>query len=1791
LISPNQCEFLGYFVIFQIGNGGEVTKYLQRLPVSVLKSKELTFSIAVWKAIRTENYAQFFVLLKKANVLQKCLLYRYLGEMRLKAMKKILKTYSIQSKTANVKMQLALSYFQELLLFDSLAETADFFDHCSIAMVETPQGYLVSIEGQNIESQLPRDVNDLPIRPKVPMINNLMEQMLLKDSQGNYFTVQELCRGEFKQQEKQKEQRLTGQMTPAPKKTIKLNLPASLTKTPTKTTGSAVIFSPPPFESPAMMMTKQQPIPAAPTIAPVPVNPPPLKQQPAATVAMKQQPQQKNPFAAPAPAATAQPFVNPPFGVAPVSQQQTTSNRNPFLAAAAPPVAANNNKNPFAAAATPQQPQVAANLNPNAKSFIPGGIPAAAAVAATPAPVFNANPFTPQPGFAGETAGNKAPTGTWSVPTSVQQQQPPVQSLKRPSKDFTTSPQLQSMMPPPPAAAPQQQLVFRQKSSDKSAVMPPPPVSSVGVPFRMTREPEIVLDTSPATALSSLGSKHLPLLSATSIDEFMTRQNSTSTSLSGFPPPAMEVPVLSRQPSSVSMALASSSADRNNNALTMAKSLSTSRGALHQPSPPPKIMKTPSVSSSAHGQQFPLSVSSPAQTSVSAQQVESPRLQKLEKEFQKKRKLRIVKHYFKNWKEMIWKRLKQINLLHLKQSFRRWNRYYHHSIQAKEEFYSSVRSIKIQPQSNEFLMIEAPSSGSHPRNSFGQSKKFPPKRKPLREYSVKSPEKLLLEEEIINEELIKGEGRGNQRNQSQYHEGASYPPSFYSLLTSSILSPPRPSSSTISSSSLSPFLSCFLSILGMPCYLQKKKQFEKTFGNSVNDSLEQFIDKKPLSILSQERVLPFNLVCSNPSDPFSFFPTLFMKDSFFHSAANSSLPSTGNNHLFLKVLLITPSKENGLFVTGDDPLLAMFRSSFMNQKGFYSNFQREKNERKVSEGEEEDDYQIGVNSSDEKMFGFTRTERLNILKLFQNHKLRVNNDDDDNDENDFILKNDHCFQLGLYDSYDYQIRFQSHDHPSKESFLSCPVHLSVSETSLSASSSPPSAVESCHCGIIFLSNYYHHYTTARRQQENLLFHLQSNIPFHLFVVVYLSSEEDEGEREEEKAVDHEIMEFSGYPTHSEIVSFYEKVKKTKKSNKSPIKNRKNNNIREMKEIELLCGFLGFGLFDGHEFQLIQERVITTTIYKKYSNQIYEQRIMKNTSFSPEFLLQVPKEDYTTSIPLLQFQLTSVDEKNYLQRVFMKSMNSMTSNFVVQQLLIPERLEKDANALVAIGSSSLHLSNYFLNPLIEKYFFKDFISFHLFTVFDEFIPTAFSMIAPDQKPTFAIYYQMFIRILKEYQLCYHDFIERFQHCSASSFTSLLELQEFTDSTDKIDSFGIMSLKSPIFSSRTNDGATSDSVPSNQFLSVWIPSQWNHSFYSQKCEILVSNVIYPIEEFLKNSANSDSSFSFEQEMFQKLEALDDLAIPKEDRGANKSKKTQNKANRKTKEGILTFKNSFQLLLSSSDNKKHQNDPSLLVLMEVEIMKMIQRIFIQRFEILYPLMKEFYAPKNDGGGSSVPLSVLNDFDSTYYCHHHPGNSGGADYQSRNERRNPFLQYSLEHQQLKQQKQLHHLEKLLTEMDTQSKKSVKTSAAKGKKLIEDMVVATSGKKSSPGASLTPAIVTLSSAKAEKRPLVALYDTPTIGADSNPSLLKDYQQQQFSQQLVNHEEEEGETKSCSPHNNNFEGEDHQQHHFEESQKKRKKNEVVEQTEQQQQLLKEKVAKQKKSSRKFLEFLEQQIMN
>ena len=82
----NQGEFLGYFILMQLGNGGEVNIFLQQLLAGdaggdILSSPDVQFAVQVWLALKTNNFTRYFRLLRQATFLQACLMHRYVGQV------------------------------------------------------------------------------------------------------------------------------------------------------------------------------------------------------------------------------------------------------------------------------------------------------------------------------------------------------------------------------------------------------------------------------------------------------------------------------------------------------------------------------------------------------------------------------------------------------------------------------------------------------------------------------------------------------------------------------------------------------------------------------------------------------------------------------------------------------------------------------------------------------------------------------------------------------------------------------------------------------------------------------------------------------------------------------------------------------------------------------------------------------------------------------------------------------------------------------------------------------------------------------------------------------------------------------------------------------------------------------------------------------------------------------------------------------------------------------------------------------------------------------------------------------------------------------------------------------------------------------------------------------------------------------------------------------------------------------------------------------------------------------
>ena len=129
--SKNIAEFCGYYIIYQIDNGKEVALYIRGLPRDILESISVRFAVDVWVARKTNDYAMFFKLLLEANYLQACCMFRYVGDMRLMALKSVCRTY----RAGKIESYLPTQELIATLMFEDQDDTLDFVGHCGLEVI------------------------------------------------------------------------------------------------------------------------------------------------------------------------------------------------------------------------------------------------------------------------------------------------------------------------------------------------------------------------------------------------------------------------------------------------------------------------------------------------------------------------------------------------------------------------------------------------------------------------------------------------------------------------------------------------------------------------------------------------------------------------------------------------------------------------------------------------------------------------------------------------------------------------------------------------------------------------------------------------------------------------------------------------------------------------------------------------------------------------------------------------------------------------------------------------------------------------------------------------------------------------------------------------------------------------------------------------------------------------------------------------------------------------------------------------------------------------------------------------------------------------------------------------------------------------------------------------------------------------------------------------------------------------------------------------------------------------
>lgn len=131
-ICPNESEFQAYFLLTHV-RVEEFEEHFYKLKKNILKSKQVSFAVEVWRAKKESNYIRFFQLVKKADYLQAAIMQIYFTEVRVKALKVMQHAYS------NPK-SITLSSFVKKLEFESEIEAKNF---CSYYGVDVENGEVI----------------------------------------------------------------------------------------------------------------------------------------------------------------------------------------------------------------------------------------------------------------------------------------------------------------------------------------------------------------------------------------------------------------------------------------------------------------------------------------------------------------------------------------------------------------------------------------------------------------------------------------------------------------------------------------------------------------------------------------------------------------------------------------------------------------------------------------------------------------------------------------------------------------------------------------------------------------------------------------------------------------------------------------------------------------------------------------------------------------------------------------------------------------------------------------------------------------------------------------------------------------------------------------------------------------------------------------------------------------------------------------------------------------------------------------------------------------------------------------------------------------------------------------------------------------------------------------------------------------------------------------------------------------------------------------------------------------
>lgn len=127
----NEAEFRAYIILLNLNDGNFMWE-MQQLRHEIQNSPEIHFALQVYSALDKNNYVRFFKLVHSSTYLNACILLRYFVQVRLSALKVILKCFSPRQPHKSYP----LGELTDILAFESVEATVDFLSYHGLVLSE-----------------------------------------------------------------------------------------------------------------------------------------------------------------------------------------------------------------------------------------------------------------------------------------------------------------------------------------------------------------------------------------------------------------------------------------------------------------------------------------------------------------------------------------------------------------------------------------------------------------------------------------------------------------------------------------------------------------------------------------------------------------------------------------------------------------------------------------------------------------------------------------------------------------------------------------------------------------------------------------------------------------------------------------------------------------------------------------------------------------------------------------------------------------------------------------------------------------------------------------------------------------------------------------------------------------------------------------------------------------------------------------------------------------------------------------------------------------------------------------------------------------------------------------------------------------------------------------------------------------------------------------------------------------------------------------------------------------------